>query len=33
MRERLRQVAGTLERDGRQGTRLVMSLPAQGSSS
>jgi two-component system, NarL family, sensor histidine kinase DesK len=33
MRERLRQVAGTLERDGQQGTRLVMSLPAQGSSS
>jgi two-component system sensor histidine kinase DesK len=32
MRERLRQVAGTLERDGRQGTRLVMSLPAHGSS-
>jgi two-component system sensor histidine kinase DesK len=32
MRERLRQVAGTLERDGRQGTRLVMSLP-HGSSS
>ena len=27
MRERLRQVAGTLERDGQQGTRLVMSLP------
>lgn len=33
MRERLRQVAGTLERDGRQGTRLVMSLPAPRSSS
>jgi two-component system sensor histidine kinase DesK len=30
MRERLRQVAGTLERDGREGTRLVMSLPAAG---
>lgn len=30
MRERLRQVAGTLERDGREGTRLVMSLPAPG---
>jgi two-component system sensor histidine kinase DesK len=33
MRERLRQVAGTLERDGRGGTRLVMSLPAHGSAS
>jgi two-component system sensor histidine kinase DesK len=32
MRERLRQVAGTLERHGQNGTRLVMSLPAQGSS-
>ncbi len=31
MRERLRQVAGTLERDGQQGTRLVMSLPLHGS--
>jgi two-component system sensor histidine kinase DesK len=31
MRERLRQVAGTLERDGRTGTRLVMSLPTHGS--
>jgi two-component system sensor histidine kinase DesK len=30
MRERLRQVAGTLERDGREGTRLVMSLPSAG---
>lgn len=30
MRERLRQVAGTLERDGQQGTRLVMSLPVHG---
>jgi two-component system sensor histidine kinase DesK len=28
MRERLRQVAGTLERDGRNGTRLLMTLPA-----
>jgi two-component system sensor histidine kinase DesK len=28
MRERLRQVAGTLERDGANGTRLVMSLPS-----
>jgi two-component system sensor histidine kinase DesK len=28
MRERLRQVAGTLERDGAHGTRLVMSLPS-----
>ena len=28
MRERLRQVAGTLERDGQQGTRLLMTLPA-----
>jgi two-component system sensor histidine kinase DesK len=33
MRERLRQVAGTLERDGHQGTRLVMSLRANGSAS
>ena len=33
MRERLRQVAGTLERHGQNGTRLVMSLPAHGSSS
>lgn len=33
MRERLRQVAGTLERDGRDGTRLVMSLPSQGAPS
>ena len=33
MRERLRHVAGTLERDGRQGTRLVMSLRAPGSAS
>jgi two-component system sensor histidine kinase DesK len=33
MRERLRQVAGTLERDGRTGTRLVMSLPAHGDAS
>ena len=32
MRERLRQVAGTLERDGRDGTRLVMTLPAPGRS-
>jgi two-component system sensor histidine kinase DesK len=32
MRERLRQVAGTLERTGQNGTRLVMSLPAHGSS-
>ncbi len=31
MRERLRQVAGTLERQGHQGTRLVMSLRAHGS--
>jgi two-component system sensor histidine kinase DesK len=30
MRERLRQVAGTLEREGREGTRLVMTLPATG---
>lgn len=30
IRERLRQVAGTLERHGQNGTRLVMSLPAQG---
>jgi two-component system sensor histidine kinase DesK len=29
MRERLRQVAGTLEREGDCGTRLVMSLPPQ----
>ena len=27
IRERLRQVAGTLERHGQNGTRLVMSLP------
>jgi two-component system sensor histidine kinase DesK len=33
IRERLRQVAGTLERDGREGTRLVMSLPAHRSAS
>jgi two-component system sensor histidine kinase DesK len=33
IRERLREVAGTLERDGRQGTRLVMSLPAPRSAS
>ena len=33
MRERLRQVAGTLDRDGHQGTRLVMSLRAHGSAS
>jgi len=33
MRERLRQVAGTLERDGDRGTRLVMSLPDHGSAS
>jgi len=33
IRERLRQVAGTLERDGQHGTRLVMSLPAHGSPS
>ncbi len=33
MRERLRQVAGTLERDGHQGTRLVMSLRDHGSTS
>jgi len=32
MRERLRQVAGTLERSGQDGTRLVMSLPAHGNS-
>jgi two-component system sensor histidine kinase DesK len=32
IRERLRQVAGTLERNGQDGTRLVMSLPAQGHS-
>lgn len=32
MRERLRQVAGTLERQGDQGTRLLMSLRAHGSS-
>ena len=31
MRERLRQVGGTLERDGRAGTGLVMTLPAHGS--
>ena len=31
IRERLREVAGTLERDGRHGTRLVMSLPPHGS--
>ena len=30
IRERLREVAGTLERDGQRGTRLVMSLPAHG---
>lgn len=29
MRERLRQVAGTLERDGNGGTKIVVSLPAQ----
>ncbi len=29
IRERLRQVAGTLERDGREGTRLLMTLPAR----
>jgi two-component system sensor histidine kinase DesK len=33
MRDRLRQVAGTLERDGHEGTRLVMSLPPHGSPS
>ena len=33
MRERLRQVAGTLDRDGKQGTRLVMSLRAHGTAS
>jgi two-component system sensor histidine kinase DesK len=33
IRERLREVAGTLERDGQRGTRLVMSLPAHGSPS
>ncbi|HEY8548340.1 MAG TPA: sensor histidine kinase, partial [Vicinamibacterales bacterium] len=33
MRERLRQVAGTLERYGENGTRLVMSLPSQGAAS
>jgi len=33
IRERLREVAGTLERDGQRGTRLVMSLPAHGSRS
>jgi two-component system sensor histidine kinase DesK len=33
IRERLRQVAGTLERDGQHGTRLVMSLPPHGSPS
>lgn len=33
MRERLRQVAGTLDRDGRDGTRLVMSLPLPGGAS
>jgi two-component system sensor histidine kinase DesK len=33
MRERLRQVAGTLERSGQDGTRLVMSLPAHGNPS
>jgi two-component system, NarL family, sensor histidine kinase DesK len=27
MRERLRQLAGTVERDGQNGTRLVMTLP------
>ena len=27
MRERLREVAGTVERDGREGTRLRMTLP------
>lgn len=31
MRERLRQVAGTLDRDGREGTRLVVTLPSPGS--
>lgn len=31
IRERLREVAGTLERDGHDGTRLVMSLPPHGS--
>ena len=33
MRERLRQVAGTLDRNGESGTRLVMSLPTHGTSS
>ena len=32
MRERLRQVAGSLERSEQNGTRLVMSLPAHGGS-
>jgi two-component system sensor histidine kinase DesK len=32
MRERLRQVAGTLERSGQNGTRLVMSVPGHGGS-
>ncbi|MEP6916104.1 MAG: sensor histidine kinase [Acidobacteriota bacterium] len=32
MRERLRQVAGSLERTGQNGTRLLMSLPAHGGS-
>ena len=33
MRERLRQVAGTLERHGHGGTRLIMSLPPHGATS
>jgi two-component system, NarL family, sensor histidine kinase DesK len=33
MRERLRQVAGTLERSGQDGTRLVMSVPVHEGSS
>ena len=33
MRERLRQVAGTLEREGDHGTRLIMSLRAHGTPS
>jgi two-component system sensor histidine kinase DesK len=33
MRERLRQVAGTLEREGDSGTRLVISLPQHGAAS
>ena len=30
MRDRLRQVAGTLERSGEPGTRLLVTLPQRG---